>query len=174
MTSLLKNKKIRSLWDKQRQTHWFCAVDICRLLTGADTYQKAKSHWKNTKQRHVFFDMSTGYVNVQLSLPAADGKFYMMDVIDLATVVYLARQMAKKHSPIGKRLNMLLMVVGVNRLMTALTKKGNRGNALVKQALIQAKRSAVMHKQWVGQVFKIRTVALPQETRKTTKLVQAA
>jgi len=80
-------KPLRCVYDEESQKWWFSAVDICAIVTDSD-YETARCYWK--QQKAETFRRKTQLVgnSNQLKLPAANGKFYFTDVLDLREVLY--------------------------------------------------------------------------------------
>ena len=84
---LFEEKKIRSVWDDEKEEWYFSVVDVCSVLNGMD-YQTARKYWKVLKGRLIkegFQPVTNCY---QLKLMACDGKKRLTDV---ATIEQLFR-----------------------------------------------------------------------------------
>ncbi len=75
---------VRAVWDDESSKWWFCAVDIAQALTGS---KEPRKYWNNIKRRKI--ELSS--ICRQLKLKAADGKFYMTDVVDENRLFVLLR-----------------------------------------------------------------------------------
>lgn len=79
---LFEEKKIRSVWDDEKEEWYFSVVDVCSVLNGMD-YQTARKYWKVLKGRLIkegFQPVTNCY---QLKLMACDGKKRLTDVLPL-------------------------------------------------------------------------------------------
>ena len=70
---------VRAVWDDETAKWWFCAVDIAEALTKS---KNPRIYWAQFKRRNS--QLIT--ICKQLRLTAADGKKYMTDVVDDASV----------------------------------------------------------------------------------------
>ena len=120
----LAHIRIRNLYNPILKTQCYSAVDICYLLTGATTRAQAMACWKMLKQRDPNLNIyqNHNYTQHRLLLPCADGKLYMCDVIDIATVNYLITVLQQKNSHTGRWLRWVVAVLGVAGLVSRLIK----------------------------------------------------
>ncbi len=49
--AMFEGKKIRRIWDKERERRYFSIIDIISILTDQDDYKKAKSYRTTLKSR---------------------------------------------------------------------------------------------------------------------------
>ncbi|MDR3227379.1 MAG: hypothetical protein LBT56_06880, partial [Prevotellaceae bacterium] len=76
---LFEEKKVRTLWDEDREEWYFSVVDVVAVLTESPD---PRNYWKVLKNR-LRKEGNESVTNCnQLKLPAADGKKYMTDVAD--------------------------------------------------------------------------------------------
>ena len=87
--NVFNGKPIRSAYSHERSEWLFAAVDILFALTPQASSNLARKNWNTLKTRHSQLSSNCG----QLKLPAADGKSYMMDVLNKAGVLALAGQL---------------------------------------------------------------------------------
>ena len=97
---LFEDKKVRFVWDAEREKYYFSIVDVVSVLTESD-YQAARKYWKVLKGRLV----KEGYELVtncyQLKLPAPDGKMRKTDVADMEQLLRLIQSVpSKKAEPL--------------------------------------------------------------------------
>ena len=82
MVKVFDRKKIRSVWDEEKETWYYSIVDVVAVLTDQPDYQHARNYWKVLKNRLL----KEGYEPVtncnQLKLTAEDGKQRLTDVAD--------------------------------------------------------------------------------------------
>ena len=68
---LFEGKKVRFVWDEEKEKYYFAVVDIVQVLTeSAD----ATAYWRKLKQRLKAEGNETVTNCHALKLPAADGK----------------------------------------------------------------------------------------------------
>lgn len=79
---LFEDKKVRVIWDDEREKWWFSIVDVIMVLTESDSYQVARNYWKVLKSRLVKEGNETVTNCNQLKMQAADGKMRLTDVAD--------------------------------------------------------------------------------------------
>ena len=71
---LFEGKKVRIVWDEEKEKYWFSVVDIVQVLTGSSDYQQARKYWKVLKGRLIKEGNETVTNCYQLKLPSSDGK----------------------------------------------------------------------------------------------------
>ena len=92
---LFEEKKVRTVWDEEKQEWFFSIVDVCGILTDQPDYDGAKNYWKVLKFR-LKEEGNESVTNChQLKLQAADGKMRLTDEWDR---VGAARQRASTSS----------------------------------------------------------------------------
>ena len=99
--TLFENKRIRHIYDEEKEVYYFSIVDIVAILIEKD-YQAARKYWKVLKGRIVKEGNNELVTNCyQLKLEAADGKKYKTDVADIKTVFRIIQSIpSKKAEPI--------------------------------------------------------------------------
>lgn len=99
--TLFENKRIRHIYDKEKEVYYFSVVDIVAILIEKD-YQSARKYWKVLKGRLLkegFNELVT--ICYQLKLQADDGKMRKTDVADIKTVFRIIQSIpSKKAEPI--------------------------------------------------------------------------
>ena len=48
---LFENKKVRVVWDAEKEKYYFSVVDVVQVLTDSTDYQSARNYWKVLKNR---------------------------------------------------------------------------------------------------------------------------
>ena len=107
---LFEGKKVRFVWDEEKEKYYFAVVDIVQVLTeSAD----ATAYWRKLKQR-LKAEGNESVTNCHaLKLPAADGKKRLTDVADLEQIFRLIQSIpSKKAEPVKK----WLAEVGAQRI----------------------------------------------------------
>ena len=98
---LFESKKVRTVWDEEKQEWFFSIVDVCGVLTDQPTHERARNYWKVLKNR-LKKEGSEVVTNCnQLKLVAEDGKSRETDVADMATMFRVIESIpSKKAEPI--------------------------------------------------------------------------
>ena len=110
---LFEGKKVRFVWDEEKEKYYFAVVDIVQVLTDSADYQTARKYWKVLKGRLLKEGNETVTNCYQLKLPAADGKKRLTDVADLEQIFRLIQSIpSKKAEPVKK----WLAEVGAHRI----------------------------------------------------------
>lgn len=110
---LFEGKKVRFVWDEEKEKYYFAVVDIVQVLTESADYQTARKYWKVLKGRLLKEGNETATNCYQLKLPAADGKKRLTDVADLEQTFRLIQSIpSKKAEPVKK----WLAEVGAQRI----------------------------------------------------------
>ena len=100
---LFEGKKVRFVWDEEKEKYYFAVVDIVQVLTESADYQTARKYWKVLKGRLLKEGNETVTNCYQLKLPAADGKKRLTDVADLEQTFRLIQSIpSKKAEPVKK------------------------------------------------------------------------
>lgn len=94
---LFEDKKVRSIWDSEKEEWFFSVVDVCGILTDQPDYDRAKNYWKVLKHRLLKegSELVTNCNQLKLVSPK-DGKKYNTDV---ATAEQLLRIIQSIPSP---------------------------------------------------------------------------
>ena len=78
---LFEEKKVRTVWDDEKEKWFFSIVDVVAVLTDTD-YQTARKYWKVLKGRISKEGNELVTICYQLKMQAGDGKMRMSDVAD--------------------------------------------------------------------------------------------
>ena len=78
---LFEEKKVRTVWDDEKEKWYFSVIDVVSVLTDSD-YQTARKYWKVLKGRLIKEGNETVTNCYQLKLKAHDGKMRLTDVAD--------------------------------------------------------------------------------------------
>lgn len=78
---LFETKKIRTVWDNEKEKWYFSIVDVVAVLTDND-YQRARNYWKVLKNRLIKEGNETVTNCNQFKLTSNDGKKRLTDVAD--------------------------------------------------------------------------------------------
>ncbi len=76
---LFEDKKVRTLWDKEREEWYFSVVDVVAVLTES---ANPNNYWKVLKNRFKKEGSQLVTDCNQLKMPSADGKMYKTDCMN--------------------------------------------------------------------------------------------
>jgi hypothetical protein len=94
---LFNDKKIRVLWNEDKEKWYFSIVDVISVLTDND-YQNARNYWKVLKHR-LKEEGNQSVTNCnQLKLKSSDGKYYKTDVADTEQLLRLIQSIPSKKA----------------------------------------------------------------------------
>ena len=79
---IFDDRKVRTLWDTEKEQWYFSIVDVIAVLTDQNNYQGARNYWKVLKFRLLKEGNETVTNCNRLKLLAEDGKMRMTDVAD--------------------------------------------------------------------------------------------
>ena len=77
---IFEEKKVRTIWDAEKEEWYFSVVDVVAVLTESIDFLTARKYWNKLKQRLKEEGNETVTNCHQLKLPAADGKKRLTDV----------------------------------------------------------------------------------------------
>ncbi len=99
--TLFDNKRIRHIYDEEKEVYYFSVIDIVAILIEKD-YQSARKYWNKLAQRLRDEGSEQTVTNChQLKLQADDGKMRKTDVADIKTVFRIIQSIpSKKAEPI--------------------------------------------------------------------------
>jgi len=99
--TLFENKRIRHIYDEEKETYYFSVVDIVAILIEKD-YQSARKYWNKLAQRLRDEGSEQTVTNChQLKLQADDGKMRKTAVADIKTIFRIIQSIpSKKAEPI--------------------------------------------------------------------------
>lgn len=82
---IFEGKKIRSVWDNEKEEWYFSVVDVVGALTDS---VNARDYWYKMKKRMTDEEKSElSTICRQLKLKAPDGKMRLTDVADIQGIV---------------------------------------------------------------------------------------
>ena len=110
---LFEEKKVRSVWDDEKEEWFFSIVDVCGVLTDQPDYDHARNYWKVLKHRLLKEGNETVTNCNQLKMMANDGKKRLTDV---ATVEQLFRIIQSIPSPMAEPFKQWMAQVAAHRL----------------------------------------------------------
>ncbi len=110
---LFEQKKIRSVYDEEKDVWYFSVVDVIAILIEKD-YQSARKYWNKLSERLRKEGASESVTNChQLKLEASDGKKYLTAVADAETMLRLVQSVP---SPKAEPIKQWLARVGYERM----------------------------------------------------------
>lgn len=107
---IFEGKKVRVVWDTEKEKYFFSIVDIVQVLTDSIDGRK---YWNKLKQRLKAEGNESVTICHRLKLPASDGKRYKTDVADLEEVFRIIQSIP---SPKAEPLKQWLAQVGAQRI----------------------------------------------------------
>ena len=78
---LFESKKVRTVWDEEKQEWFFSIVDVCGVLTDQPTHERARNYWKVLKNR-LKKEGSEVVTNCNLRTPLVTDMATMFRVIE--------------------------------------------------------------------------------------------
>ena len=76
---LFEQKKVRTVWDTDKEKWYFSVVDVVAVLTDSPN---PRNYWKVLKHRLIKEGNESVTNCNQLKMPSSDGKRYLTDVAD--------------------------------------------------------------------------------------------
>jgi len=128
---LFEQKKIRSVWDEEKEKWYFSIVDVIEALTESP---RPRKYWNALKTKLIDEGSELSQKLGQLKMQSADGKFYKTDVADTEQLFRLIQSIP---SPKAEPFKMWIAKVarervdeienpeiGIDRLMETYLRKG--------------------------------------------------
>lgn len=95
---LFEDRKIRSVWDEEKEKWFFSVVDVCWVLTDQPNLERARNYWKVLKTR-LSKEGGQSVTNCnRLKLTAADGKNRVTDVADMEQMFRIIQSIPSKKA----------------------------------------------------------------------------
>ena len=108
---IFEGKKIRSVWDNEKEEWYFSVVDVVGALTDS---VNARDYWYKMKKRMTNEEKSElSTICRQLKLKAPDGKMRLTDVADIQGIFRIIQSIP---SPKAEPFKMWLAQVGKDRI----------------------------------------------------------
>ncbi len=107
---LFEQKKVRSLWDEEKETWYYSIVDVVAILTESENPQV---YWRVLKKRLIAEGNETVTNCNAFKMPAPDGKMRLTDVADTEQLFRIIQSIP---SPKAEPFKQWLAQVGKERL----------------------------------------------------------
>ena len=107
---VFEDKKIRAVWDDQKEEWYFSIVDVIEVLTDSE---RPRKYWGDLKKKLKTEGSQLSEEIGQLKLPSSAGKLYKTDV---ATTQQLFRLIQSIPSPKAEPFKMWMAQVAKERL----------------------------------------------------------
>ena len=109
---LFENKKIRVVYDEEKEDYWFSVVDVCNILAMSSSRDEG-AYWRKLKQR-LKLEGSQIVTNCHgIKMIAKDGKLRETDALDTKGILRLIQSIP---SPKAEPFKIWLAQVGSERL----------------------------------------------------------
>ena len=95
---LYDNQPIRTAWDEENEEWFFSIVDVVRILTDQQDFQKARKYWNKLKERLLAEGNETVTNCHQLKMRSQDGKHRMTDVANTEQLLRLIQSIPSKKA----------------------------------------------------------------------------
>ena len=110
---VFEEKKVRTVWDSDKEEWYFSIVDVIEILTEQPNHQGARNYWKVLKNRMSKEGNETVTNCNRLKMLAADGKMRLTDVADTEQLFRLIQSIP---SPKAEPFKLWLASLGRERL----------------------------------------------------------
>lgn len=110
---VFEEKKVRTVWDSDKEEWYFSIVDVIEILTEQPNHQGARNYWKVLKNRMSKEGNETVTNCNRLKLPAEDGKMRLTDVADTEQLFRLIQSIP---SPKAEPFKLWMAQVAAERL----------------------------------------------------------
>ena len=110
---IFEEKKVRTLWDEEKEKWYLSIVDVIAILTDQPDHQGARNYWKVLKHRLAKEGNETVTNCNRLKLEAEDGKLRFTDVADTEQLFRLIQSIP---SPKAEPFKLWLAKVAAERL----------------------------------------------------------
>jgi len=107
---LFENKKIRVVYDEEKEDYYFSVVDVVEILSGS---KQPRKYWNDLKRKLKEEGSELSEKIGQLKLMSSDSKFYTTDVLDTKGILRLVQSIP---SPKAEPFKLWLANVGYERL----------------------------------------------------------
>ena len=158
---LFEEKKVRTVWDDEKEQWYFSIIDVCAVLTDSPN---PRNYWKVLKHRLVKEGNETVTNCNQLKLRAEDGK---MRLTDVANTEQLFRLIQSIPSPKAEPFKQWMAQVASERLDQMQDPEKS-----IDQAIVDYKRLGYSD-AWSDSLFENWAVSIkPYPTRDSTRIAR--
>ena len=95
---LYDNQPIRTAWDEENEEWFFSIVDVVRIFTDQQDFQKARKYWNKLKERLLAEGNETVTNCHQLKMRSQDGKHRLTDVANTEQLLRLIQSIPSKKA----------------------------------------------------------------------------
>lgn len=110
ITNLFEGRRIRSVWDSEKEEYYFSVVDVISALTESTM---PKRYWSDLKKKLIFEGSELYDKIVQLKMQSQDGKYYKTDTLDTKGIFRLIESIP---SPKAEPFKLCLANLGSERI----------------------------------------------------------
>ena len=142
---VFEEKKVRTVWDSDKEEWYFSIVDVIEILTEQPNHQGARNYWKVLKNRMSKEGNETVTNCNRLKLPAEDGKMRLTDVADTEQLFRLIQSIP---SPKAEPFKLWMAQVAKERL-----DRMQDPELSIQQAMLDYKRLGYSD-NWINQRWK--------------------
>ena len=107
---LFEDKKVRTIWDADKEKWYLSIIDVIEVLTGSP---RPRKYWNALKTKLQAEGSELSHNLGQLKMQSADGKFYLTDVADTEQLFRLIQSIP---SPKAEPFKLWLAKVATERL----------------------------------------------------------
>lgn len=107
---LFEDKKIRTLWDEEKECWFISIIDVIETLTGTD---RPRKYWSDLKSKLKKEGSELSEKIGQLKMQSTDGKYYKTDVADAEQLFRLIQSIP---SPKAEHFKLWLAQIAAERL----------------------------------------------------------
>lgn len=107
---IFEDKKVRTLWDEEKEKWYLSIIDVIEILTGTD---RPRKYWSDLKRKLKKEGSELSEKIGQLKMQSSDGKFYNTDVADTEQLFRLIQSIP---SPKAELFKLWLAQVAAERL----------------------------------------------------------
>jgi hypothetical protein len=111
--ALFNQQEVRRHWDEEKELWWFSVIDVVKILTDQNDYQKTRKYWNKLAERLRLEGSEVVTKCHQLKMLASDGKQRFTDCADTETLLRLIQSIP---SPKAEPFKLWLAKVGYERM----------------------------------------------------------
>ena len=96
---LFEEKKVRTLWDAQREAWYISVIDVIEVLTETD---RPRKYWNDLKTKLKKEGSQLSEKIGQLKMQSSDGKYYQTDVADTEQIFRLIQSIPSPKAVVAR------------------------------------------------------------------------